>query len=285
MNRWMKNIQQKLHNEQGGMSILTVSTLAFVIVGSVFLFYYFTVFIEKRQAQNVADAASLTAVQEVKKQYELAMQEKAEQTIQDYLEKLDEESSESGSSGSSSSSSNHSNSSGGGHYEGNAGGHTNGSGSTGSNSDSGSGSGGDQESDREEQIKEDIDTKKLEDILIDNEFDVTTDWMLVVKEPYFEEEFTATQNGDLLYDRIRQYANQIGAAARQAIDSNGGDTSEGSLTFPVEGEPKFKLAAARTLKLEKLGIEEDIFAASAAGIGSKDVPIDVSTKPEFTINW
>lgn len=254
MNRWLKHIQQKLHNEQGGMSILTVSTLAFVIIGSVFLFYYFTVFIEKRQAQNVADAASLTAVQEVKKQYELAMQEKADQVVQDYLDKLDEDTSENSASDSNVA------------------------------SDSGK-EGGDSGADHEEQIKKDIDTKKLEDLLIDQQFNAEQDWMLVIKEPYFEDEFTATKNGDLLYDRMRQYANQIGASAKQAIDSNGGNTGEGSLTFPVEGEPKFKLSAARTLKLQNLGIEEDIFAASAAGIGSKDVPIDVSTKPEFTINW
>ncbi len=234
MNKWIAICRERMNNERGSMSLLTIATLAFVILGSAFMFYYFTVFIEKRQAQNIADAASLTAIQEVKKQYELGMEERAEDTIEEYLKDIKER--------------------------------------------AGGGS-------LDDLIKKDIETPELKKVLLDDDYDIEKDWPLVVKEPHFAEDFTASENGDLLYDRIVQYSNQISAAASQAIDANGGNTAEGSLTFPVEREPKFKLTAARTLQLDQLGLQENIMAASAAGIGSKDIPIDVSTKTPIVIRW
>ncbi|WP_411347831.1 pilus assembly protein TadG-related protein [Paenibacillus sp. WLX2291] len=240
MTKWIAIFRERMNNERGGMSILTIATLAFVILGSAFMFYYFTVFIEKRQAQNIADAASLTAVQEVKKQYELGLEQRADETISDYLEDLQKRQEA---------------------------------------PDDGEGL------TLEEMIKDDIQTPELEEMLIGEQFDAQRDWPLVVKEPHFAEDFTASKNGDLLYERMVQYSNQISAAASLAIQTNGGNTSEGSLTFPVEREPKFKLTAARTLNLQNIGIEEDIMAASAAGIGSKDIPIDVSSKTPIVIRW
>ncbi len=237
MNKWITICRERMHNERGSMSILTIATLAFVILGSAFMFYYFTVFIEKRQAQNIADAASLTAIQEVKKQYELGLEERADETLKEYLKNAKEQ--------------------------------------------AGAEAGGA----LDDLIKKDIETPELEKVLLDDDYDSEKDWPLVVKEPHFAEDFTASKNGDLLYERIVQYSSQISAAASAAIDANGGDTSEGSMTFPVEREPKFKLTAARTLNLDSIGLQENIMAASAAGIGSKDIPIDVSTKTPIVIRW
>lgn len=254
-------IAAAVKNERGSMSLLAIGTLALVIIVSVYLFYFFTVFIEKRQAQNIADAASLTAVQTIREEYEEAMQDKAENEIEAFLLEYSEllkpavpdtegESPlpESGSD-----------------TEG---------GPTGS-------------------IIPPVPALKLEDLidspelrsLIANEtFDKKEHWLLVAKESYFEDEFTARKNGELLYDVIRREAGQVEAAAREAVAANNGKAG-GSLTFPVEGEPKFLLKATRTMKLDSIGFEKDILTGAAAGISSKEVPIDVSGKAPFTIYW
>lgn len=251
-------IDATVKNERGSMSLLAVGILALVIIVSVYLFYFFSVFIEKRQAQNIADAASLTAVQTIREEYEEAMQDKAENEIQafllEYSELLkpavpdtEEESPLP---------------------------------ETGSEAEGGS------VVPPEPALKlEDlIGSSELRRLIKDETFDEEEHWLLVAKEGYFADQFTARKNGELLYDVIRRESGKVEAAAREAIAANNGKAG-GSLTFPVEGEPKFLLKATRTMKLDSIGFEKDIITGAAAGISSKEVPIDVSGKPPFTIYW
>lgn len=243
------------------MSLLAIGTLALVIIVSVYLFYFFTVFIEKRQAQNIADAASLTAVQTIREEYEEAMQDKAENEIQafhlEYSELLNpavpdtEEETPLPESGS---------------------------------EDEGGPSGSVIPPIPALKLEDLIDSPELRRLIKDGTFDREEHWLLVAKESYFADQYTARKNGELLYDVIRREAGQVEAAAREAVAANNGKAG-GSLTFPVEGEPKFLLKATRTMKLESIGFEKDIITGAAAGISSKEVPIDVSGKPPFTIYW
>ncbi|MFC4779543.1 pilus assembly protein TadG-related protein [Paenibacillus sp. GCM10023252] len=231
-----------IRNERGSMSLLAIGTLALVIVLSVYLFYFFTVFIEKRQAQNIADAASLTAVQKIKDEYEEAMQDKAEDEVLQFRLK----------------------------YIGllepaipgipllpvNP----------------------------SIKLEDLIEDSELLQLIKDDEFDKREHWQLLTKEPFFADQFTPRKNGDLLYDVIRQESRKIEAAAREAVAANNGKAG-GSLTFPVEGEPKFLLRATRTMELPSINLQKDIVTSAAAGISSKSLPIDVSGKAPFTIYW
>lgn len=248
-------------NERGSMSLLAIGTLALVIIVSVYLFYFFTVFIEKRQAQNIADAASLTAVQTIREEYEEAMQDKVENEIQTFLLEYSdllkpavpdtEEESPLPENGSEA---------------------------------EGGPSGSVIPPEPALKLEDLIGSSELRRLIEDETFDEEEHWLLVAKESYFADQFTARKNGELLYDVIRREAGKVEAAAREAIAANNGKTG-GSLTFPVEGEPKFLLKATRTMKLDSIGFEKDIITGAAAGISSKEVPIDVSGKPPFTIYW
>ncbi|MGO4545950.1 pilus assembly protein TadG-related protein [Paenibacillus sp. 2TAB23] len=250
-------------NERGSMSLLAIGTLALVIIVSVYLFYFFTVFIEKRQAQNIADAASLTAVQTIREEYEEAMQDKAERELQQFLLEYDELLNPPASVPD-----------------------TEEEASTPENgSEPGDGeAGSDIPTLPTIKLEDLIDSLELRRLIKDGGFDKEEHWPLVAKESYFSDQFTARKNGDLLYDVIRRESGKVESVAREAVTANKGKAG-GSLTFPVEGEPKFLLKATRTMKLDSVGFEKDIITGAAAGISSKEVPIDVSGKPPFTIYW
>jgi len=258
-----------LGDQRGSMSIVAFCTLGFVIIGSIFLFYFFTAFIEKRQAQNIADAASLAAARQLRDDFEKAMQDKADQVLQEFNGMIDQLIAAE------------------------------------SDSDEGSGepadgSGGPPAEDGsapeakeppvpgtpeyKDLLARFIKSRELLDKLAAGTYDSAKDWLLVVKEPYFHGKFSAQANGDLLYDIFNRHAGDISYAARLAIEQNHGKP-EGSLTFPDDGKPKFVLEAARTMKIDKVGLERDIKARSAAGVSSKDFDIDVGSKPPRTISW
>ncbi|WP_068777493.1 hypothetical protein [Paenibacillus sp. FJAT-26967] len=87
--RMFKNTLSPLRNETGSTSILTVFTLGAVIIGSVCMFYYFTVFIEKRQAQNIADTGAIAAVQTLRDEFQKKMEDASEESMSNLLEKID----------------------------------------------------------------------------------------------------------------------------------------------------------------------------------------------------
>lgn len=235
-------VRECLSDERGSMSLVTVFTLAVVLIGSVFLFYFFTVYIEKRQAQNIADAASLVAAQTLSDKYEEQMQHKAEEAWTDFKTMLEEELAL-------------------------------------------------MPEDEKSSIEEIAADKYLQkEVLLPflngtKQFDRKEDWLLIVQEPYFQENgFSARQNGDMLYDTYRQHASVIQAAVRTTIALNHGKET-GELTFPIDRKPKLILEAAAVINIDKIDLEKDIRAAAASSIGSKNMEIDVSTKPPLTVSW
>ena len=174
--------RRSILNEKGSMSIVTLFTLSVVIIGSVFLFYFFTVFIEKRQAQNIADASSLAAAQVLRDKFEEAMKKKAEETLDRFLNReipteyalLAETPLP------------------------------------------------DYEEFKKQYIEEKIGTVELASRLIHGSFIHDDDWLLIVKEPYFRGEYTAEKNGETLYDAFVRNAAVIGDAAKRVIELNHG---------------------------------------------------------------
>ena len=231
-------------NEKGSMSILTVFTLAAVIMGSVYLFYFFTAFIEKRQAQNIADASSLAAVQVLRDKFEEEMEKKTFDTLDEFLnaeipdeyDKLTDEPPP------------------------------------------------DFEQFKNDYIDDKIQTAELAGKLKSGTYDHDEDWLLIVKEPYFRHEYTASKNGEILYEAFLRYSAEIGDAARTAAILNHGK-SEGKITFPDEGKPKLLTEAARIIKIGGIGLEQEMKAAAASGIGSSQFDIDVGSKSPRTIYW
>jgi hypothetical protein len=233
-----------LFNQKGSMSIVTLFTLAMVIIGSVFLFYFFTAFVEKRQAQNIADASALAAAQVLRDKFEEAMMKKTDETMNRFLDttipseyaKLTE----------------------------------------------------DPKPEFDEFTQRFIDTNirtdELKQKLLSKSYRNDEDWLLVVKEPYFQSEYGAQQNGDTLYQAFVQNGQWIEDAARTAAELNHGKPT-GTITFPDEGKPKLLVEAARTIRIDNIGLEKDITTVAAAGVDSKDFEIDVSGKTPREVRW
>jgi len=174
-----------LCNEKGSMSIVTLCTLALVIAGSIYMFYFFAVYIEKRQAQNIADAASLAAVQVLRDKFEEAMKKKTGETVEQFLAELSSE------------------------YEA---------------IDPEEGRPPFEEF-KKSYINDHLQSDELKRKLIADSYDNDDDWPLVVKEKHFADLFTARKNGDMLYDAYNQNAGLIQAAAQDAIELNHGKPS------------------------------------------------------------
>ncbi|MGN7454054.1 pilus assembly protein TadG-related protein [Paenibacillus pasadenensis] len=255
-----------LRDERGGMSLLGIGMMAMFILLAIYLFYFYTVFIEKRQAQNVADAAALAAVETIKELYEEALEQEA--GVQ--ARKLHE---------------------------------------------------GEQEARRTPEPtptpvptptpsspagelpdatatptpsalpseRGEFDDERLYDEIVEEERFrdagwLSDNWMRIVRERYFADSFTATRNGDLLYDTVKRQSGRISAAARETARRNEG-LPNGGLEFPYERKPKFLLESGRTITLETIGIRSDLTAKAAAALGSKEIPIDVSSKVPMMIYW
>ncbi len=237
-------MKKYLRNEKGSMSIVALFTLAAVIIGSVFLFYFFTAFVEKRQAQNIADAAALAAAQVLRDKFEEAMKNKTEETLNRFLnatlpseyDKLSEDPKP------------------------------------------------EFEDFRKKFIDANIRSEELKQKLLSETYRNDEDWPLVVKEPFFQSEYDAQQNGDILYQAFVQNGPAIGDAARTAIELNHGKPT-GIITFPDEGKPKLLVEAARTVRIDNIGLEKDISTVAAAGVSSKEFDIDVGSKTPRSIRW
>lgn len=78
----MLKVPKALKNEQGNVSLIVLLIIFGVILGIVVLSYYYGVFIVRRQAQNVVDAAAMAAVQELSQQYENQMKIEVEEQIE-----------------------------------------------------------------------------------------------------------------------------------------------------------------------------------------------------------
>lgn len=233
-----------LRSEKGSMSIVTLFTLAMVIVGSIFLFYFFTAYIEKRQSQNIADAASLAAAQELRDKFEQEMKRKTGETIGDFMTELD----------------------------------------SAYNAIVPVETRPPYDDFKKTYIGDHLRTEELKQKLAAGTFDNDEDWLLVVKEPYFQSKFTAQANGDLLYDAFNQNAAAIRAAAEYAIALNRGKPT-GKITFPDEQKPKLLLEATRTVRIDTVGVDKEINSVASAGVSSASFDIDVSGKTPREIQW
>ena len=226
------------------MAIVTLFTLSVVILGSVFLYYFFTVFIEKRQAQNIADASALAAAQALRDTFEEEMRKKTEETLNRFLNHeipleyslLNETPPP------------------------------------------------DFEEFKKQYIDEKIETAELASKLINGTYIHDDDWLLIVKEPYFRDDYNAEKNGETLYDAFVRNAAVIRDAAKRAIELNHGKP-EGKITFPDEGKPKLLMEAVRMIEIDNIGLKQELAASAAAGIGSGEFDIDVRGKTPRTIQW
>lgn len=262
-----------LRNERGSMSLLGIGMVAMFIVLAIYLFYFYTVFIEKRQAQNVADAASLAAVETIKDVYEKALEGRAFQEAERlYDGEMDARRTPSPTPTPTPTPT-----------------PSNPAGLPGATVTPTPTPTPTPKPSAPPSQRRLFADKKLYDEIVEDRMHrrsgwMEDNWMRIVKERFFADEFTASRNGELLYDTIKHESGLIGGAAKETARRNEG-VAGGSLLFPSEGKPKFLLESGRTLTIDAIGIREDIPALAAAGLNSKSIPIDVSGKVPFKIHW
>ncbi|RXT07825.1 pilus assembly protein TadG-related protein [Ammoniphilus sp. CFH 90114] len=223
-------------NERGSIAILALYTVLAVIAGTMIISHFFGVYVVKRQSQNVADSASLAAVQVLKQKYEEEMKDKVDYVLHEFWVDIDLEIATCLASGVLPCLT------------------------------------------KEELVEQRIQDARLRQMLLDPTSEV--EWLLVVTEPYFSGEFTAQKNGDRLYDVCRREASAIRAAALDLSVRNEG-SSQLTLTFPVDGEPKVQVKGHKTINIDQIvTFSEDIPSYSAAGLQTS-FDIDVSHKVPF----
>jgi len=239
-------------NERGSTAIFTVFLLGIVFVASIFLFYIYSVYIEKRQSQNLADGVALAAVDVLRTEFKQDMQDSVSENVTLLWQKVQElydaqpdppETDEDE-------------------------------------------EGGHQppppppKKTKEEILRELISDQALADKLVDNSFRVADDWLLVVNEAYFASHYTAERNGDRLYDAYLQNASRIEAAVKGVVDRNNGERDGTVISFPIDGQPLLHAEAVNKVVYETLiQVDEELAARSAGSIGSSHFAIDVSRKP------
>ncbi|WJH34640.1 hypothetical protein N6H14_33635 [Paenibacillus sp. CC-CFT747] len=275
----MKGWLRPLNNEKGSMSILSLFTVIGVVAGSVWMLYFFMGFIEKRQSQNIADAAALAASQELRDRYEDAMKDKVVRVsdafkkdilelVEDLLKKAAEPSpSPSGEPGPSPAEPTPE--------------------PTPAPSPSPTLNPGQLKKDRKELFLK-LATeagvgRALAEKLYDG-LDKDKDWLMVVTDEYFKnldvDGFTADLNGSLLCDTYRQNSGMIKNAVSTIVQMNGGSLEEASITFPNEQEPKMFVKAGREMNITNISFKKNITSLAAGGLGSKKFDIDVSKCPQ-----
>lgn len=230
-----------LQKEDGNVTILALFLVMAAIVGMVYLSYYYGGFITRRQAQNTVDSAGVAAAIELRNLFEEKMQKKTDETVTEFIDKVKEEVRKC-----------------------------------------------EDKRDEddptcptvEELIEERIHDAELEDILVrDKKIAPEEDWVLVVNEEHFEDDYTAEKNGDVLYDTYVQHASDIKNAALEAVEKNKGK-ADVTIVFPVDQKPKLTIEGAKVYNLDSLlaGSSIDVPATAATGVNSPDVPIDVASK-------
>lgn len=230
-----------LQKEDGNVTIFALFLVMAAIVGMVYLSYYYGGFITRRQAQNAVDSAGVAAAIELRNLFEEKMQKKTDETVTEFIDKVKEEVRKC-----------------------------------------------EDKRDEddppcptvEELIEERIHDAELEDILVrDKKITPEEDWVLVVNEEHFEDDYTAEKNGDVLYDTYVQHASDIKNAALEAVEKNKGK-ADVTIVFPVDQKPKLTIEGAKVYNLDSLlaGSSIDVPATAATGVDSPDVPIDVASK-------
>lgn len=237
-------------NERGSTAIFTVFLLGIVFVASIFLFYFFNVYVEKRQSQNLADGVALAAVDVLRTEFKKDMQDSVSENVALLWQTVraiydaqpdppvpDEDV--------------------------------------------------DPpppppppKKTMEEILRELISNQELADKLVSGSFRLADDWLLVVNESYFARHYTAERNGDRLYDAYVQNASLIEVAVKGVVDRNNGERAGTVISFPIDGEPLLYAEAVNRVVYEAvIALDEELAARSAGSIGSRHFPIDVSRKP------
>jgi|GEM_PF-1693004 len=250
MERQKRLTESIWRNERGSTAIFTVFLLGIVFVASIFLFYFFSVYVEKRQSQNIADGVALAAVDVLRTEFKKDMQDSVSENVALLRQRVQElydaqpdppEPDE---------------------------------------DEEGESPPPPPKKTREEILRELISGQELADKLVSGRFRLADDWLLVVKETYFASQYTADRNGDRLYDAYVQNAGLIEAAVRGVVDRNGGEREGTVISFPIDGKPLLYAEAVNKVVFESVvAVDEELAARSAGSIGSSHFAIDVSRKP------
>lgn len=251
----MRFTEKHLANERGSVALFTVFLLGLSFVAAVVLFYLFSVHTEKRQSQNIADAVALAAADVLGDAFKQEMME----SVSDNLLLLDEELGQSEEEEQPEPSD--------------------------APPPSGEPEGGGEPEEtpppktKEDRLRELLTSSELAAKLIGGTFDLEKDWLLVVEEPFFAEDYTAERNGERLYEAFLHNAGDIEAAAKQLIDKNKGERSGTVISFPMDGEPSLQVEAFNKVQFEAVVHVEDVLGArSASSVSSSHFDIDVSMK-------
>lgn len=237
-------------NERGSAALLTVFLLGLAFVAAMLLYYFYSVYIEKRQSQNIADAVALASADVLRDAYRERIISDVTASVRELWETVQAI------------------------YD--------------AQPDPPSPVEGEAppaippppKKTKEEILRELIADPVLENKLAGGSFNAGEDWLLVVLEAYFAGDYTASRNGDRLYDTFNHAAPRIEAAAKRVIDKNGGRREGTEIAFPVEGKPLLHVKAVNEFAFGGLlHITDELPSRSASSIDSSRFGIDVSGKP------
>ncbi|MHA6482834.1 pilus assembly protein TadG-related protein [Paenibacillus sp. strain BS8-2] len=249
-------------NERGGAALMTVFLVGVAFMAAMLMFYFYSVYTEKRQSQNIADAVALAAADVLRHDYQERMMDDVSDTLDEFFELVEERLGPSDTPTPSP-----------------------------TNTPTVSPSGTPTPTPaptptppprltRAEIIRLLIVSEALEAKLVNRSFDLEDDWLLVVLEPYFASDYTASKNGDRLYDTFNHSASRIEAAAKRVIDMNKGRRDGTEIAFPVEGKPQMHITAVKEIKFTgMIDLRDELHSKSASSIDSDRFNIDVSRKP------
>ncbi|GLX68724.1 pilus assembly protein TadG-related protein [Paenibacillus glycanilyticus] len=250
----MRFTGKHLTNERGSIALFTVFLLGVSFVAAIVLFYVFSVHTEKRQSQNIADAVALAAADVLGDAFTQEMMDSVAENLlllNDEIDSSEEEEPEPSDAPPLS--------------------------ATPDSSEEEEPT--DPPKSKEDKLRELLDSTVLVTKLMNGTFDLEKDWILVVEEPYFADDYTARKNGDRLYDAFLHNAGDIEAVARQMVDRNKGERSGTVISFPMDGEPALQVDAFNKVQFEAVVHVEDVLGArSASSVSSSHFNIDVSMK-------
>lgn len=264
-----------LSNERGSVTLLTLGTMLAVVVLMMIVAHFYSGFIGAREAQNAVDSASMAAIEELRGHFEDTMVEDVDEEIDSFVAYVCDEADDDDDDNDDD---------------------DNGDDNSNGNGDNGNGEG--VCDDVDDALNDYLDNyafnSELMDLLVDDEFDAEEDWLLVLEEDYFTDEFISgfdddfqgafdeSANGERLMQTFNQHEGDIVGAAAEFMERNEGN-ADFDMRFPVDGEPTLEIDGERNIEVDTVVQSEgDIAARSAASI-DPDFDIDVSLEQTRTV--